>query len=193
MRTGRRANFPGRSLIIRPGLIAGPADPTGRTTYWPHRLARDGEVLAPDRKDQPVQFIDARDLAAWNIRMVEEKQVGIYNATGPVHPLTLQQFLEQCKAVGNTRFTWVSEEFLLEHKVAPWSELPLWIPRTLGVSLNAASMRKALDAGLTLRPLTETIHDTLTWIRTHPEAMTQSKSLAPQREADLLREWHRLE
>lgn len=184
-------SFPARSLIIRPGLIAGPADPTGRTTYWPRRLAQDGEVLLPDRKDQPVQFIDARDLAAWNIRMVEERRAGTYNATGPAHSLTLQQFLEQCKAIsgGDARFTWVSEEFLLERGVAPWSELPLWVPRTLGVSLNAASMHKALDAGLTLRPLAET----LTWIQDHPDAIAQGKSLTSQREAELLHEWHKKE
>lgn len=184
--------FPTRSLIIRPGLIAVPGDPTGRTTYWPRRLAQDGEVLLPDHKDQPVQFIDARDLAEWTIRMVEGKQAGTYNATGPVHPLTLQQFLEQCRAVsgGGARFTWVSEEFLLVHGIAPWSELPLWIPRTLGVSLNAASMRKALAAGLTLRPLAETVHDTLLWVRTHPDPIAQAKNLSPQREAELLRKWH---
>ncbi len=188
-------SFPARSLIIRPGLIAGPADPTGRTTYWPRRLAQDGEVLLPDRKDQPVQFIDARDLAAWNIRMVEERRAGTYNATGPAHSLTLQQFLEQCKAIsgGDARFTWVSEEFLLERGVAPWSELPLWVPRTLGVSLNAASMHKALNAGLTLRPLAETIRDTLVWDHAHPDATIQARSLAPQRETELLREWHKKE
>jgi 2'-hydroxyisoflavone reductase len=187
--------FPGRSLIIRPGLIAGPSDPTGRTTYWSHRLTQDGEVLVPDNKDQPLQFIDARDLAEWNIRMVEEKQTGIYNATGPAHPLTLQQFLDQCKTIsgGNASFTWVSEEFLLEHDIKPWSELPLWIPRALGISLNTASIQKALAAGLTLRPLPETLHDILVWTQKHPEAILQTKSLAPEREAELLSEWHKRE
>ena len=188
-------DFPARSLIIRPGLIAGPSDPTGRTTYWPHRLAQGGEVLVPNRKDQPLQFIDARDLAEWTIRMVEEKQAGIYNATGPVHPLTLQQFLEQCKAIsaGDAHFTWVSEEFLLGNDVEPWSELPLWIPSTLGVSLSAANIRRALNVGLTLRALAETLHDTLVWIHAHPDAMSQSKNLTPQREAELLRTWHETE
>ncbi len=187
--------FPDRSLIIRPGLIAGPSDPTGRTTYWPYRLAQDGEVLVPDHRDQPLQFIDARDLAEWNIRMVEEKQSGIYNATGPAHPLTLQQFLEQCKTVsaGTTHFTWVGEEFLLEQGVEPWSELPLWIPRAFGVSLNTANIHKALAAGLILRPLPETLRDILLWTQAHPDAMLQTKSLTPQREVELLREWHKKE
>jgi 2'-hydroxyisoflavone reductase len=188
-------HFPARSLIIRPGLIAGPADPTGRTTYWPYRLAQDGEVLVPDHKDQPLQFVDARDLAEWNIRLVEEKQVGTYNATGPAHPLTLQQFLEQCKTIsaGNVYFTWVSEEFLLENGVEPWSELPLWIPRAFDISLNTANVHKALTAGLTLRPLPETLHDMLTWIHTYPDAVIQNKNLAPEREAELLHTWHKKE
>jgi len=187
--------FPARSLIIRPGLIAGPSDSTGRTTYWPQRLAQDGEVLVPDHKDQPLQFIDARDPAEWNIHMVEEKQVGIYNATGPAHRLTQQQFLEQCKMIsaGNTYFTWVSEEFLLENGVEPWSELPLWIPRAFDISLNTANVHKALTAGLTLRPLPETLHDILAWIHVHPDAVVQNKNLAPEREAELLRTWHKKE
>jgi 2'-hydroxyisoflavone reductase len=184
--------LPGRVLIIRPGLIVGPSDPTGRFTYWPRRLAQDGEVLVPDRKDQPVQFIDVRDLAEWNIRMVEANQTGIYNATGPAHRLTLQQLLEQCKTVSgsDTHLTWVSEAFLLEQEVTPWRELPLWIPRTLGVGRQAADIRKALDAGLTFRPLTETIHDTLVWDRAHPGTVVQSGSITPGREADLLHAWH---
>src|SRR5260370_33922833 len=91
--------LPGRVLIIRPGLIVGPSDPTGRFTYWPHRLAQDGEVLVPDRKDQPVQFIDVRDLSQWTLSLVEAKQTGIYNATGPADALTMQHLLEQCKTV----------------------------------------------------------------------------------------------
>ncbi len=184
--------LPGCVLIIRPGLIVGPSDPTGRFTYWPHRLAQDGEVLVPDRKDQPVQFIDVRDLAQWTISMVETKQTGIYNATGPASALTMQHLLEQCKTVSGSdaHLTWVSEAFLLEHGVTPWTELPLWIPRTMGVGRQAASIRKALDAGLTFRPLAETIHDTLVWDHAHPGTVAHSGSLTPQREAALLHAWH---
>jgi 2'-hydroxyisoflavone reductase len=184
--------LPGRVLIIRPGLIVGPSDPTGRFTYWPRRLAQNGEVLVPDRKDQPVQFIDVRDLAEWNIRMVEANQTGIYNATGPAHRLTLQQLLELCQAVSgsDTHLTWVSKAFLLAQEVTPWSELPLWIPCTLGVGRQAADIHKALDAGLTFRPLTETIHGTLVWDRAHPGTVVQNGSMTPQREADLLHAWH---
>ena len=185
--------LPGRALIIRPGLLVGPSDPTGRFTYWPHRLAQGGEVLVADRKDQPVQFIDARDLAEWSIRLVEARQTGVYNATGPAHPFTMQQLLEQCNTVcgKDVHFTWISEAFLLEHAVTPWTELPLWIPRSSGVGLQAASIRKALHAGLTFRPLTETIHDTFVWDCAHPGTVAQSGSITPGRETALLQAWHR--
>src|SRR5260370_27329880 len=184
--------LPGRVLIIRHGLIVGPADPTGRFTYWPHRLAQDGEVVVPDRKDHPVQFIDVRDLAQWTLSLVEAKQTGIYNATGPADALTMQHLLEQCKTVSGSdaHLTWVNEAFLLEHKVAPWTELPLWIPRIWGVGRQAASIQKARDAGLTFRPLAQTIHDTLVWDQAHPGTVAHNGSLTPQREADLLQAWH---
>jgi 2'-hydroxyisoflavone reductase len=106
--------FPGQSLIIRPGLIVGPRDETDRFTYWPARIARGGEVLAPGLPNDPVQFIDARDLAEWTIRMVENRETGIYNATGPTQPLTIGKMLDGIKEALNAKakFVWVSEDFL---------------------------------------------------------------------------------
>src|SRR5467141_1072683 len=111
--------FPGKALIIRPGLIVGPGDETDRFTYWPVRVDRGGEVMAPGDGNDPVQFIDARDLAEWTIRMAENRETGIYNATGPAKPLGIGGMLDGIKGAekSNANFTWVSEEFLAEQKV----------------------------------------------------------------------------
>src|SRR5882672_919300 len=120
--------FPGKALVIRPGLIVGPRDETDRFTYWPARIDRGGEVLAPGSPNDPVQFIDARDLAEWTIRMVENRETGIYNATGPAKPLTIGDMLEQMKGAlnANAKLTWLSEDFLKQQKVEPWSDMPVW-------------------------------------------------------------------
>jgi 2'-hydroxyisoflavone reductase len=115
--------LPGRTLVIRPGLIVGPYDPTDRFTYWPHRAAQGGKVLAPGRPARPVQFIDVRDLAEWTLDMAEAKRTGVYNADGPAQPLSMEQLLDVCKIVSGSaaRFTWASEEFLAEQQVEAWS------------------------------------------------------------------------
>ncbi|HEX7975651.1 MAG TPA: SDR family oxidoreductase, partial [Anaerolineales bacterium] len=149
--------LPGRSLILRPGLIVGPHDPTDRFTYWPHRVAQGGETLAPGRPARPVQFIDVRDLAEWNLRMVEASKTGVYNANGPAQPLSMEEVLETCRRVSasDARFTWASEAYLLEHKVEPWSQIPLWVPESDPemAGFFAFDSSKAIAAGLTFRTL----------------------------------------
>src|SRR5262249_29652185 len=115
--------MPGRVLNIRPGLIVGPHDLSDPFTYWPRRIAQGGDVLAPDDPNLPVQFIDARDLAEWNLRMVETGKTGIYNATGPDYTLTMGNLLEECRTVtgSNANLVWIEEKFLLENGAAPWS------------------------------------------------------------------------
>ncbi len=181
------AAVPGRVLNIRPGLIVGPHDPTDRFTYWPQRVARGGDVLAPGRPDAPVQFIDARDLAEWTIDMVEMKQTGLYNTTGPAKPLTMGDFLRACKTTLNSdaNFIWAGEAFLLEQQVTPFVEMPLWVPEDAGVLL-ATDCRKAITAGLTFRPIDETIRDTLAWDQTRPADREWRAGLSPQRERELL-------
>src|SRR5881227_319778 len=122
--------FPGKSLIIRPGLIVGPRDETDRFTYWPVRIDRGGEVLAPGDPSDPVQFIDGRDLAEWVIRMVEQRETGIYNATGPDKTLGVGAMLEGIKNANSSKasFTWVSTDFLEAQKVTPWGDMPVWVP-----------------------------------------------------------------
>jgi 2'-hydroxyisoflavone reductase len=179
--------MPGRVLAIRPGLIVGPHDPTDRFTYWPHRIAQGGDVLAPGRPERLVQFIDARDLAEWTIRTVEAKQTGTYNATGPDYPLTMGQVLEACKAQSGSdaHFTWVNEKRLLEAGAIPWMEVPLWVPEDDPESIGffEVNCRKAFAAGLTFRPLAETVRDTLAWDVTRPADVERRAGIKPEREA----------
>jgi 2'-hydroxyisoflavone reductase len=182
--------MPGRVLVIRPGLIVGPHDPTDRFTYWPHRVAQGGEVLAPGRPARPIQFIDVRDLAEWTIHMAEAKQTGVYNANGPAQPLPMADLLATCQAASGSqaKFTWVDEAFLAEHNVAPWQELPAWLPESdeTYAGFFAIDCRKAIAAGLSLRPLTDTVQDTLAWAATRPADYVWRAGLSPGREAELL-------
>jgi|SRR5262245_47633061 len=160
-----QAIFGDRCAIIRPGLIAGPHDPTDRFTYWPRRLAEGGDVLAPGLPLRPVQLIDVRDLGAWLAAVAGSNANGIFNATGPAEPLTLGEALARAgDAVGfSGRLIWVDDSILAEAGVQPWSELPLWLPGAQHAGLLRADVTRALAAGLTLRPLEETARDTLAW------------------------------
>ncbi len=188
--------FPGRALHVRAGLIVGPHDVSDRFTYWPVRVARGGEILAPGRPGWHTQQIDVRDLADWVIRMAEARKAGVYNATGPDSPITFGEVLETCvKVTGNDpQFTWVSEQFLADEKVGAWVELPLWIPETEPdfAGFSAISCAKALADGLTFRPLSETVRDTLAWAATRPADYTWRAGLNPERETELLAKWHNL-
>jgi 2'-hydroxyisoflavone reductase len=183
--------FPGKALIIRPGLIVGPRDETDRFTYWPVRIDRGGEVLAPGNPNDPIQFIDARDLAEWTIRMAENRETGIYNATGPAKPLGVGGMVDGIKEAekSNATFAWVNEEFLTQQKVEPWSDMPVWTGKESG--LARTSIQRALSKGITFRPLADTARDTLAWFKSLPQDR-QSKlraGLTPEREAEVLAAW----
>lgn len=182
--------FGERSTVVRPGLIVGPRDQTYRFNYWVGRVARGGEVLSPGKPGDPVQFIDARDLGEWLIRLVENHTTGVFNATGPAETLGMGQFLEAtCQALGaDASFSWVDEDFVLAHEVQPWSELPLWIPGE-EASHNTVSVRRAIAAGLTYRPLTETIRSTREWMQAHPGQPPADGTLSAEKEAGILKEW----
>ena len=186
--------FPGKSLIIRPGLIVGPGDESDRFTYWPVRIDRGGEVLAPGDPTDPVQFIDARDLAEWTIRMAEQGTTGVYNATGPATPLTIGQMLNEIKnALGSdAQFTWVPADFLEKEKVAPWSDMPVWVPPASEGGGMGVSIKRALEKGLTFRPLTETARDTLAWFKAQPKERQEKlkAGITAEREAEVLAAWH---
>lgn len=184
-----------KTLIVRPGLIVGPGDLTDRFSYWPIRVEQGGEMLAPGTPDDPVAFIDQRDLTEFIVRLCEADATGTYNTVGPRAGLTVSEMLYGCKAVttSNTRFTWVDADFLLERKLRPYADLPVWMPPR-GDSAGWARMNisKALAAGLTFRPLADTARDTLTYFHAQPpERQAALKAgLAPEKEVQVLKEWH---
>ncbi|HMG74152.1 MAG TPA: SDR family oxidoreductase [Pyrinomonadaceae bacterium] len=187
--------LPNRVLIIRPGLIVGPYDYTDRFTFWAQRIANGGEVLAPGRPDRYVQFIDVRDLAEWIVRMIERRGTGVYNANGLQNNLTMAKVLEECKLVSGSdaSFTWVSEEFLMQEKVVPWSEMPLWMPEQGAPHLKGfmfINCVKSVGAGLSFRPLNDTIKDTLAWFEANRVDEELSAGIDRDKEQRLLRKWH---
>jgi 2'-hydroxyisoflavone reductase len=190
--------FPGRSTIIRPGLIVGPGDQTDRFTYWPVRIARGGEVLAPGRPDDPVQFIDVRDIAEWTVRAVEQRVFGTYNALGPASPLSMAEMLYAMRGVmpGSLpiQFKWVPAEFLETQNVRPWSDMPVWIP-PVGEYAGAGSISnaRAVAAGLTFRSLADTTRATLQYANDRDPKRNEvlEAGLAPAREQQVLAAWNR--
>jgi len=182
--------MPGKVLVIRPGLIVGPHDPTDRFTYWPHRIAQGGEVLVPDDLEQPVQYIDVRDLAAWTISIVESRNTGVYHATGPENTLSFGQFLEACRSTLNpdVRLQKVPESFLQQENVSYWMDMPLWIPDDMPgfVSVDCG---KAIAAGLTFRSAATTIADTQVWNAAREAIRKWGAGLSPDREVELLAKW----
>jgi len=200
------AGFPGRALIVRPGLIVGPYDPTGRCTWWVQRLQRGGEVLAPGTPDAPVQFIDARDVAAWQLLQAERGCTGVFNLTGPTEATTMGGFLQAAaEGVGaEVRLQWVPEHFLLERAVAPWSDLPVWLPGA-SAGMHRTHIQRAVDTGLQTRALSQTAADIAAWAGhaspapapAPPPAPAPGSSgllrpkagLSPAREAELLAQW----
>ncbi len=183
-----------RALVVRPGLIVGPDDYTDRFPYWPRRVAEGGEVLAPGSPDAWWQFIDARDLGEWMVRLVEEGRTGDFNADGLLRGVTAGEVLECCREVGGSdaSLTWVPDDFLLEQEVKPFSDLPFWIPSPEGElqGAYAVSVEKALAAGLTFRPLADTVRDTLAWDRARPEEERgKGPGITRERERELLEAW----
>ncbi len=189
-----RAAFPGRAIVVRPGLISGPGDSSDRFSYWPVRIHRGGEILAPGHPTDPVQLIDARDLAAFDLKLVEDRAVGVYNATGPASPLSIAELLYGIRATtaAELSFTWVPAEFLAEHGVEPWQHMTVWVP-PVGehAGFSTVSVARAKRAGLAWRPLAETAADTVTWWKQRDPALTASPraGLAADREREVLAAW----
>jgi 2'-hydroxyisoflavone reductase len=176
--------FGERALIVRPGLIVGPHDPTDRFTYWPRRIAEGGRVLAPAPPEQPVQFIDVRDLGAWIVMSVERGLHGVYNATGET--ITFEQLLDECRKGASAEVVWVAPEQLVEAGVGEWMELPLWIVAPEYSAMQLADVSRAQREGLRQRPLAETIRDTLAWDAGRETPRAEGVGLAPEREQALL-------
>lgn len=181
--------------IVRPGLIVGPGDLSDRFSYWPVRIDKGGEILAPGTPNDAVQYIDAEDLGQWMVRVAENHTIGTFNATGPKSPTNIAEMLYGIKAVtsSDAHFTWVAADFLVENQVRAWSDMPVWMPptgRTAGfMSVNCS---KAFAAGLTVRPLADTAKHTLDWYKTRPAAEQEKAraGLAPEKEKTVLAAWH---
>ena len=185
------AAFPGRTTVVRPGLIVGPGDRTDRFTYWPVRIDEGGEVLAPGNPQHSNQIIDQRDLTEWIVRLAENGTTGDFNGVGPGYRLTMGEMLEQIGTIATNPYelTWVTEDFLEAQGVRPWSDLPTWIP---GDALMLVAFQSAVDAGLTYRPIPLTARDTLEWDKTRPaeERANRRSGWSREREREVLDAWH---
>jgi len=172
--------------IVRPGLIVGPHDPTGRFTYWPHRIARGGDVVAPGPPEEPATLIDVRDLGDWIVRLCEGGTQGVYNA---IEVTTWGELLDACvRGTGsNAHLVWIPSEWLVEQGVGEWMELPLWVSSAEMGGLHRVGNERAVSAGLTFRPLEETARATLA-----DAVTTDNAGLKPEREAELLAAWAQL-
>lgn len=195
------AAMPGRVSNIRPGLIVGPGDNSDRWTYWPVRIAEGGEVLAPGKPDNAVQIIDARDLANFIIHSIEAKVVGVYNAIGPAEILSMETMLDACKkgTESDAEFTWVDADFLSEHGVRAWQDMPAWVSADVEgyAGFGRTSRKKAIEAGLEFRPISETARDTVAWYHDRVAKIEEATGqpyrpragLSREREAEVLAAW----
>lgn len=183
------AAMPGRTCVVRPGLIVGPHDPSDRFTYWPTRIARGGDVLAPGRPQRAIQFIDVRDLAEWIVTLAERRVTGVFNATGFDRTVTMQELLKECVLVSGSegKLHWIGDRMLLKHNVGAWMEMPLWLPEDEPTTKGffTVSNAKAMAAGLTFRPLADTVRATLEWYAAMP-ARPWRAGLAAEKERAIL-------
>jgi len=184
-------SMPGRATNIRPGLIVGPGDPTDRYTYWPVRIDRGGEALAPGDGGDPVQYVDVRDLATFVVHCIEDGIVGVYDATGPEKRLSMKEMLDASRkaAARPASLTWVPEKFLEENKVSAWGDMPVWAGADAGFS--QIDCKKAIGKGLRFRSAGQTARDTLAWWKTLPEdrRAKMRSGLSPEREKEVLAAW----
>lgn len=188
-------HWPGRVLNVRAGHIVGPFDYTDRLPYWLNRVAQGGDVLIPGRHDRPIQLIDVKDIAAWVFNMAENQLSGTFNVTSPAEKLTMEKLLDTCKTVTNSdaEFVWADEQFFLDHRIQPWTEMPLWIPEQFPLEGQAEpwtgsfsiSIDKAMKAGLTFRPFEDTIHDVYQWEKTRQD-LERKAGITRQKEQELL-------
>jgi len=189
--------LPGRATNVRPGLIVGPGDPTDRFTYWPARIDRGGEVLCPGTANDPVQVIDARDLAAWMIGALEGPHRGVYNLVGPFPPLTIGGLIKACQkhAAQPSTLVWADKEFLEAQEVAPWMQMPVWVPPGAEGYEGFAKIsgQRALETGLRTRNIDETVRDTLAWWREQPEDRRGElrAGISRERERELIEAWRK--
>ncbi|HEY2683015.1 MAG TPA: NAD-dependent epimerase/dehydratase family protein [Steroidobacteraceae bacterium] len=188
--------FEGRASVVRPGYIVGPLDGTDRFTYWPVRASKGGEMMAPGTPSDPIQIIDVRDLAVWMMKLAQERTTGYFNAISPPRAFTMGDIIEaslRASPQSGTKATWIPEDFLARQWKVEELDFPPWSPmsgETAGASLT--STMRAQKAGLKVRPMKETVADTLAWFHTlPPERQAKLRAgIDPQKEADVLEAWH---
>ena len=190
-----KEQFGDKVTIVRPGLIVGAGDLSDRFSYWPVRIDKGGEIMAPGAPTDPVQYVDARDLSEWIIRLAEGSVFGTFNATGPKTPTNIAEMLYGIKAVttSDAQFTWVDADFLAANRVAGWSDMPVWMaPRGRTAAFARVNCSKAYAAGLTFRPLADTARDTLVWYHSRPTAEQEKAAagIAPEKEKTVLAAWN---
>ena len=202
-----REKYAGRHTILRPGWIIGSGDRADISSYWPMRLERGGEVLAPGTPNDPTQIIDAEDLGRFVIKAIEEDINGTFNVVGPRSPLTWGEFLGGIRAVttSDVRLTWVDADWLAERKILPWTDLPIWWPprddyqqppmfEPGGKGFAQMSAKRAIAAGLTFRPLADTARDIIAEYRSRPPKAPNARpspfGISSEREAEALKAWH---
>ena len=191
-----REAFGDGALIVRPTYIVGPADPTDRFTYWPVRVSRGGEILVPGRRNDPVQFIDVRDLTEWMVHLVENQVGGTFNAAGPASPLTMEGFVYGVRAATTTplSWTWIEDYAFLRAQNLLYA-IPWLMAEGDWLGSARINIDRALAAGLFFRPLATTVRDTLEWWRS--DLVTQERRdaarfvLSPEREREILQAWKR--
>lgn len=191
-------HWPNRVLNVRAGLLVGSYDYTDRLPYWIHRVAQGGTVLVPGRPDRAVQFIDVKDMAAWALTMAENRKSGTFNVTGPGYELTMEKFLNTCKTVtgSDAEFVWADEKFMLDQKVQPWTQMPLWIPEDFALGgasepwkgSSFISIEKAVEDGLSFRPLEDTISDIYQCVLARQDEDWKA-GISREREQELLEAW----
>lgn len=183
--------LPGRHTIVRPTLIVGPGDHTGRWSYWPMRFQDGGEILAPGNPAHSTQVIDQRDLSEWHVRLLENGTRGIFHGAGPASYLTMQSMLEQVGSSTDKAYslTWAAEDFLAENGVNPWSDMPAWIP---GYPIMYSDVSASVAAGLSYRPISDTAAATVRFEQSRPQGDERFRpfSLSREREQAVLKAWH---
>ena len=191
--------FGAQTTLIRPGLIVGPGDGSFRFGYWPYRIDKGGEILAPGDGSDAIQVIDTRDLAEWTVRMAENGTMGTFNACGPRSPMTMAEQLYGIRGAlsgdRDIRFTWVPADFLAQHQVTPWGEMPTWLPKSEPEHvISKTNNARAIAAGLTFRPLATSAVDSLTWLQGLPETtraqVIRNAGLPEEKERTVLAAWH---
>ena len=184
-----RDYFPHNHVVLRPGIVIGPHDHTDRFSYWPIRVQKGGEILAPNAPDRYLQGIDGRDLAAFAIKLAEGNAVGNFNGVGALKTITFSSLLKVCQEIvsSESNINWVDESFLIKHEVTPWTDLPMWLDEPEDIKMFEASNKKSIAIGLETRDISETIKDILSWHASRGKEYKLVTGMSKEKEEQIVR------